>query len=338
MHITKSIAAILVRQSLLGLLGLCAVQSSFAQTASANNATSYPTKAIRLIVPFAPGGVTDTSGRIVAEGLSKRLNQQVVIENKPGASGNIGAQLVSTALPDGYTLLLALDGTLVINPHAYEKVGFNALKDFAPVAKLGDSVIILVANPGQPFKTLKDMVTASKATPQGLSFGTSGNGSITHIAGELLKEKSGANLVHIAYKGGGPAAADVTAGHTPLAFSSASSVSQYIQTGKLIALGVPSAKRSIAFPDIPTFTESGVPGVELNSWVGILAPTGTPAPIIDKLNREINAVLADPAVKERLLVSGIIAAQGSPVDFEKEIQKDYALYGNVIKQAGIKVN
>ena len=333
----KRSSSTLIFTVLFGLLTTAITQSSLAQT-SAANAQAYPTKPIRLVVPFAPGGVTDTSGRIVAEGLSKRLNQQVIIENKPGASGNIGAQLVATAAPDGYTLLLALDGTLVINPHAYEKVGFNALKDFAPIAKLGDSIIILVANPSQPFKTLKEMVAASKTNPQGLSFGTSGNGSITHVAGELLKEKSGANMVHIAYKGGGPAAADVTAGHTPLAFSSASSVSQYIQSGKLIALGVPSAKRSVAFPDIPTFAESGVAGVELNSWVGILAPTGTSSAIIEKLNREINAVLADPAVKERLLVSGIIAAQGSPADFAQEIQKDYALYGKVIEQAGIKVN
>lgn len=324
-------------QALAGILFAGASQIAFAQSAPSNTDT-YPTKPIRLVVPFAPGGVTDTSGRIVAEGLSKRLNQQVIIENKPGASGNIGAQLVSTAAPDGYTLLLALDGTLVINPHAYEKVGFDALKDFAPVAKLGDSIIILVANPAQPFKTLKEMVAASKNIATGLSFGTSGNGSITHVAGELLKEKSGANLVHIAYKGGGPAAADVTAGHTPLAFSSASSVSQYIQSGKLVALGVPSAKRSTAFPDIPTFAESGITGVELNSWVGILAPAGTPATIINKLNAAINAVLAEPAVKERLLVSGIIAAQGSPKDFNQEIQNDFALYGKVIKQAGIKVN
>ena len=327
----------LIMTALWGLLAAGLNHGCFAQTGT-STADAYPTKPIRLVVPFAPGGVTDTSGRIVAEGLSRRLNQQVIIENKPGASGNIGAQLVATAAPDGYTLLLALDGTLVINPHAYEKVGFNALKDFAPVAKLGDSIIILVANPNQPFKTLKEMVAASKTNPQGLSFGTSGNGSITHVAGELLKEKSGANMVHIAYKGGGPAAADVTAGNTPLAFSSASSVSQYIQSGKLVALGVPSAKRSIAFPDIPTFAESGISGVELNSWVGILAPTGTASAVIEKLNREINAVLADPAVKERLLVSGIIAAQGSSADFAQEIQKDYALYGKVIEQAGIKVN
>ena len=301
-------------------------------------AQHYPDKPIRLIVPFAPGGVTDTSGRIVAEGLSRRLKQQVIIENKPGASGNIGAQLVAKAAPDGYTLLLALDGTLVINPHAYQQVGFDPIKDFAPIAKLGDSVIILVANPAAGIRNLQELITRSNATPEGLSFGTSGNGSITQVAGELLKLNSGANLVHIAYKGGGPAAADVVAGHTPLAFSSASSVSQYIEAGKLIALGVPSAKRSVAFPNIPTFAESGIAGVELNSWVGILAPAHTPERILKQLNAEINAVLADPAVKERLLVSGIIAAQGTALDFAREIQNDFTSYGPVIERAGIKVN
>ena len=324
-------------KSLLSVFGICVAHAAFAQTA-ATPAITYPSKPIRLVVPFAPGGVTDTSARIVADGLSKRLNQQIIIENKPGASGNIGAQIVATAAPDGYTLLLALDGTLVINPHAYDNIGFNALKDFAAVSKIGNSVIILVANPGQSFKTLQEMVATSKTTNGGLSFGTSGNASITHLAGELLKDKSGANLVHIAYKGGGPAAADVVAGHTPLALSSASAVSQYIQSGKLIALGVPSATRSVAFPNIPTFTESGIKGVELNSWVGIVAPGGTPAAIIAKLNTEINAVLAEPAVKDRLLVSGIVAAQMSPQAFGEEIRNDYALYGQVVKQAGIKVN
>ncbi len=318
----------------LALTGACALLGPTLPV----QAQSYPDKPIRLIVPFAPGGVTDTSGRIVAEGLSRRLKQQVIIENKPGASGNIGAQLVAKAAPDGYTLLLALDGTLVINPHAYQQVGFDPIKDFAPIAKLGDSVIILVANPNASIQNLKELIALSKATPQGLSFGTSGNGSITQVAGELLKLNSGANLVHIAYKGGGPAAADVVAGHTPLAFSSASSVSQYIQAGKLIAIGVPSARRSAAFPDIPTFSESGIAGVELNSWVGILAPAHTPEAILKQLNTEINAVLADPAVKERLLVSGIIAAQGTARDFAEEIQKDFTLYGPVIEKAGIKVN
>jgi len=301
-------------------------------------ADSYPNKPIRLVVPFAPGGVTDVSGRIVATALAKRLNQQVVVENKPGASGNIGAQLVAKSEPDGYTLLLVLDGTLVINPHVYEQIGFDALNDFAPIAKIGDSIIIVVANPSVPVKTLADVIALSKSNGKGLEYGTSGNGSITHVAGELLKQQSGANLLHVPYKGGAPAAADVLAGHIPLAFASASSVAQYIEAGKLTPIAVPSAKRSIVYPNVATFTESGVKGVELNSWVGVLAPAKTPRAIVDILNKEINAVLAEPDVKAQLQISGIIAAPGTPEAFSAEINKDFNVYGPVAKKAGIKGN
>ncbi|MEI7567856.1 MAG: tripartite tricarboxylate transporter substrate binding protein [Alcaligenaceae bacterium] len=301
-------------------------------------AQPYPSKPIRLIVPFAPGGVTDVSGRIVAIALAKRLNQQVIVENKPGASGNIGAQLVSKAPPDGYTLLLALDGTLVINPHVYERTGFDALNDFAPIAKVGDSIIIIVAHPSVGVKTLAEVIALSKTNGKGLEFGTSGSGSITHVAGELLKQRSGANLVHVPYKGGGPAAADVLAGHIPLAFASASSVAQYLEAGRLIPIGVPSPKRSVVFPNVPTFAEAGVQGVELNSWVGVLAPTNTPDAIVRQLNAEINAVLAEPEVKAQLQGYGIIASSGSAADFAAEIKRDFDLYGPVTKQAGIKAN
>ncbi|MFM7009835.1 MAG: Bug family tripartite tricarboxylate transporter substrate binding protein, partial [Betaproteobacteria bacterium] len=172
--------------------------------AQAQAVDAFPTKAIKLVVPFAPGGVTDTSGRIIAEGLSKRLGQQVIIENKPGASGNIGAQQVATAAPDGYTLFLALDGTLVINPHAYSKIGFDPVKDFEPIAKIGNSVIILAANPNVKAKTLKELLALANSTPGGLSYGTSGNASLVHLAGELLKQQTNSNFVHVAYKGGGP--------------------------------------------------------------------------------------------------------------------------------------
>lgn len=299
---------------------------------------TYPTKTIKLVVPFAPGGVTDTSGRIVAEALTKRLGQQVVVENKPGASGNIGAQLVANAAPDGYTLFLALDGTLVINPHAYSKIGFDTLKDFAPVAKIGNSVIILAAHPAVKAKNLKELVSLANATPGGLSYGTSGNASIVHLAGELLKQQSNSNFVHVAYKGGGPAVADALAGHIPLTFASAASINQHMKAGKLVALGVPSATRSVAYPDIPTFKESGIPGIELNSWVGIMAPAKTPAAVITQLNKEINAVLQDPAVKAKLLGSGIEAANATPVQFGDEIKRDLAMYKPVVEKAGIKVN
>lgn len=295
----------------------------------------YPNKVIRLIVPFSPGGVTDTSGRIVAEGLSKVLGQQVVVDNRPGASGNIGAAAVANAAPDGYTLLLALDGTLVINPFLYDKTGFDASKDFAPVAKVGDSTILIVANPKTGITTLQGLIDLSKQTQGGLSYGTSGIGSITHIAGELLNQQTGANLVHVPYKGGGPAVNDVLGGHIPLAFGSAASVRQHIQGGALTPIAVPSLERSAALPEVLTFKESGVEGIALDSWVGVFAPANTSPEIIIKLNEATNQVLRDPQIKERLLASGIVAANETPGAFLKAIQADAALYEKIIKEANI---
>jgi len=300
-------------------------------------ATDYPNKVIRLVVPFAPGGVTDTSGRIVAEGLSKELGQQVVVENRPGASGNVGAAAVAGAAADGYTLLLALDGTLVINPFLYDTPGFDALKDFAPVAKVGDSAILIVTNPKTGIKSLAELIELSKKTPGGLSYGTSGIGSITHLAGELLNRQTGANLTHVPYKGGGPAVNDVLGGHIPLAFGSAASVRQQLQSGALIPIAVPSLERSAALPAVPTFKESGVDGIALDSWVGVFAPVKTPANIITKLNEATNKVLRDPQVKARLLASGIVASNETPAAFNKAIQADAALYQKVIKEANIKL-
>lgn len=312
-------------------LGALAAPGAMAQSA-------YPTKPIRLVIPFAPGGVTDVAGRTVADFMSKRLGQQVVPDNRPGASGNIGSQQVATAEPDGYTLLVVLDGTFVINPHVYEKVGFDPVRDFAPIGKIGDSTIILVANPSVKARTLPEMVALSKAQPGGLPFGTSGNGSITHIAGELLKQRTGANLTHVPYKGGGPAVADALAGHTPLAFASAASVHGHLKSGKLVPLGVPSGKRSPLYPDIPTFAEGGVRGFDLNSWVGIVAPAKTPKPILDRLNRELNAALNDPGVREKLAGSGIAAAPGTADSFGSVIRNELATYGSVVKSAGIKLD
>jgi len=330
----KTLSIKKVCAALVAMTGLCLTTGY----THAQGVDTYPTKPIKLVVPFAPGGVTDTSGRIIAEGLSKRLGQQVIVENKPGASGNIGAQQVATATPDGYTLFLALDGTLVINPHAYSKIGFDPIKDFEPVAKIGNSVIILAANPNVKAKNLKELVALANSTPGGLSYGTSGNASIVHLAGELLKQQSNSNFVHVAYKGGGPAVADALAGHIPLTFASAASINQHLKAGPLVALGVPSANRSTSYPDIPTFKEAGIPGIELNSWVGIMAPAKTPAAIVAKLNQEINAVLQDPTVKAKLLGSGIEAANATPQQFGDEIKRDLAMYKPVVEKAGIKVN
>ena len=300
--------------------------------------SSWPAKPIKLVIPFAPGGVTDTSGRIIADFLGKRLGQQVVPDNRPGASGNIGSQAVASAEPDGYTLLLVLDGTFVINPHVYDKVAFDPLRDFSTIGKIGDSTTILVAHPGFKANNLRELIDLSKSLPGGVSYGTSGTGSIVHLAGELLKQRTGANLVHIPYKGGAPAIADALAGHTPLAFASAASVQNHLKSGNLKAIGVPSGKRSRQYPDIPTFAESGLADFDINSWVGLVAPAKTPRGIVDRLNTELNAALADPEVRSKLEASGISATPGTAETFSATIRKELALYGGVVKTAGIKMN
>jgi tripartite-type tricarboxylate transporter receptor subunit TctC len=297
---------------------------------------SYPSKPVRLVVPFTPGGVTDTSGRLIAEQLSKRLGQQVVVDNRPGASGNIGTQQVMAAEPDGYTLLLGFDGTLVINPHVFDKVPFNTVRDFAPVGKIGDAILILVAHPGLAAKNLREVIALSKTQAGGLSYGTSGTGGTPHIAGELLKQRSGANLVHIPYKGGGQAMTDVLGGNIPLVYTAVAGAHQHVKSGKLTAIAVSSAQRAKSLPEVPTFMESGIPDFEVNSWVGLLAPAKTPKAIIDKLNAELNAVLTDPDVRSKLDALGITASPGTAEQFGEEMKRDLARYGAVVKSAGIK--
>ena len=306
---------------------------AFAGSALAQN---YPSKPIRLVVPFTPGGVTDTSGRLIAEQLSKRLGQQVVVDNKPGASGNIGTNQVATAEPDGYTLLLGFDGTMVINPHVFPKTGFDTLKDFAPIGKIGDAVLILVAHPSSPAKTLKEVIALSKSEKNGLSYGTSGTGGTPHIAGELLRQKTGANLVHVPYKGGGQALTDVLGGNIPLVYTAIASAMPHVKSGKLLPIAVSSAKRASSLPDVATFIENGVADFEANSWVGLLAPAKTPRAIITRLNTELTAVLNDPEVKERLNGMGITASPGTAENFGAEISRDLAKYGPVVKAAGIR--
>lgn len=297
---------------------------------------AYPAKPIRLVVPFAVGGVTDTSGRLIAEQLSKRLGQQVVVDNKPGASGNIGTQMVATAEPDGYTLLLAFDGTMVINPHVFPKVGFDTLKDFAPIGKIGDAILILVSHPGVPAKTLQQVIALSKTQSGGLSYGTSGTGGTPHIAGELLKQRTGANLTHIPYKGGGQALTDVLGGNIPLVYTAVAGAFPHVKSGKLHAVAVSSAQRAPSLPDVPTFTESGISDFDINSWVGLLAPAKTPRAIVDKLNTELNAVLNDPAVRERLNTLGITASPGGTERFGRDMARDLSRYAAVVKAANIK--
>ena len=311
---------------------------AFAAAALLASAASaqYPDKPIRLVVPFAPGGVTDTSARVVAEALAKRLGQPIVIENKAGASGNIGTQGVVNAPPDGYTLVLGFDGTLVINPHVFANFPFDVARDLEPVGKIGDATLIIVAHPSFPAKTLPEMIAYSKKLPGGLSYGTSGVGGTPHIAGELLKQRTGANLTHVPYKGGGQAMTDALGGNIPIVYTAIAGALQHVKAGRLVPIAVSSARRAPSLPDVPTFIEGGVPDFESSSWVAILAPAKTPRAVIDRLNRELNAVLTDPPIAEKLATLGITATPGPPQQLADQIKVDLAKYGVVVKAAGIK--
>lgn len=301
-------------------------------------AQTWPAKPVRLVVTFAPGGVTDSVGRVLAEQLQRRLGQSVIVENRPGAAGNIGALNVAKSEPDGSSMVLVLEGTIVINPHVFDKLGYDPMKDLVPIAKVGDSAIVLVANPALPAKTLQEMIALSKTRPGGLSFGTAGAMTITHIAGELLKQRTGANLTHIPYRGGGPAVTDALGGQIPLAFVSAASVQQYVKSGALVALAQQSPKRSSTLSDVPTFAECGVSDFQAYSWAGLLAPAKTPPAVVERCNAEINAVLADQAVQDRLAAIGIAATPVSPGVFAAQIQREFDWYGPLLKQAGIRAN
>jgi len=311
------------------LLGALAALTFCAQ------AQDYPNRPIRLIVPFAPGGVADNSARVVAEPLSQRLGQQVVVENRPGASGNIGTQQVAQAPADGYTLLLGFDGTMVINPFVFPNIPFDTLKDFAAVTKLGDATLLLAAHPSLPAKTLQEMIELAKKKP--LAYGTSGTGGTPHLAGELLKQRTGAQLEHVPYKGGGPALTDAVGGQIPLVFTAIASAQQYVRTNRLVALGVPSAKRSSALPEVPTFQESGVAGFDVSSWTGIFAPANTPRPIVERLQKELAVVLQSAFVKERYATLGIEPVGNTPEEFGAQVRADLARWGKVVKDANVRV-
>lgn len=299
-------------------------------------AAAYPTQPVRLVVPFAPAGFVDIVGRLVADKLALGLGQPVLVDNKPGAAGNIGTAFVAKAAPDGHTLLLGFDGTLVINPSIYPKTGFNTLKDFAPVLRLADAGLLMVASSGVGLKNLRELITQAKASPdKPFLYATSGVGSTPHIAGELLAQQAGIKLIHVPYKGGGQAMADVIAGQVPLCITALATALPYLKSGRLVALGVTSLGRIKALPDVATFQESGLPGFSVSSWVGILAPAKTPPEVIGRLHKEFFLALSRPETRERFQQLGLEAVGNRPEDFAKQIRADLDRYAKVVKTAGI---
>ena len=296
-------------------------------------AQSYPTKPVRVVVPFSPGGVADSSARVLADRLGARLGQAIVVENRPGASGNLGTAAVAAAAPDGYTLLLGFDGTMVINPHVYPSLPWDTLRDFAPITKLGDATLILVAHPSVQAKDLRELLVLKEK----FSYGTAGTGSTPHLAGELLAQRTGIALTHVPYKGGGQAMGDVVGGQIPLVFTAVATAQQFVKSGRLKGLGVPAARRSGSLPEVPTFIESGLEGFVVDSWTGILAPAKTPAEILARLQKEIAAVLGEPDIRSRYASLGIEPVGNTPAQFAEQIRADLARWEKVVRQAHIRI-
>ena len=298
------------------------------------SAQVYPTRPVRLIVPLAPGGATDIVARLMGQWLSERLGQPFIIENRPGAGGNIGTDTVVKARPDGYTILMA-STTNAINATLYDKLSFNFIRDIAPVATISRNTLVMVVHPSLPAKTVPEFIAYAKANPRNLNMASPGNGSPNHVSGELFKMMTGVDMVHVPYRSGGPALTDLLGGQMQVMFPAIVSSIEYIRADRLRALAVTAATRSDELPDIPTVAEF-VPGYEASNWFGVGAPKTTPAETVEKLNEEINAGLADPKIKARLAELGAMVLAGSPADFGKLIAEDTEKWAKVVKSAGIK--
>jgi tripartite-type tricarboxylate transporter receptor subunit TctC len=301
---------------------------------------AYPERPVTMVVPFSAGGTTDILARIVGEELSKRLGQQIVIDNRPGAGGNTGTAIVAKAAPDGYTLVMGTIGTHAINSSIYKRMPYDPVRDFTPVTIVAAVPNVLVAHPSAPFRTVTELIAYAKANPGKLNFASSGNGSSIHLSGEMFKAMTETDIVHVTYKGSGPAVIDMISGQVPsmIMFDNLPSSLAQIKAGKLMALGVTSATRTPILPEVPTIAEAALPGYEATPWFGVLAPAGTPKEIVDKLNSEIVAILGMPAVKESLLEQGAEPVGDTPEHFAEVIKADLTKWAALIEKAGISID
>ena len=306
-------------------------------------ASGWPNRPVRIVVPFTPGGTTDILARALAPELGKAFGQTFIVDNKPGAGGNVGADMVAKSPPDGYTLLMGTVGTQAINPSLYPKMPYDAVKDFAPITLMAGVPNVLVVNPAKAaangITDVKSLIAFAKAHPGRLNMASSGNGTSIHLSGELFKTSTGTYMVHIPYRGSGPALLDLVGGQMDLMFDNLPSALPQIRGGKLTALAVTSGERSVALPDVPTIAEAtGLKGFEASSWFGLFAPAGTPGDIVNRIQQETAKALATPALKERLVAQGAIPGGMSPADFGRFIAAETKKWAAVVKASGAKVD
>lgn len=301
--------------------------------------TTFPAKAVRIIVPFGPGGASDSLPRFLGSKLVELWGQQVIVENRPGAAGNIGMELGARAAPDGYTLTSAPVGNLAINPHLYSKLAYDVFRDFTPITLVGSVDNVLVVHPSVPARSVIELIALAKARPGALTFGSGGVGTQAHMAGELLKAMAGIDMAHVAYKGVGASVTDLLGGHLAMIFAQIPSVMPYIKSEKLRALGVASAKRVAVLPDVPTITEAAhLPGFEAVSWYALVGPAGMPVEIVRKIQADVSKVLQLQDLRERLISLGVDPVGSTPDELKTAIRTEYDRYGTLIRKLGVKAD
>jgi len=318
-----------MRRTMVAAIALVLAASALAQS-------TYPSRPITMLVGFAPSGGTDIAARIIARKLSENVGQNVVVENRAGAGGNIAAEAAAKATPDGYTILLTSVGPLAVAPHQIANLPYKPLSDLAPISMAVVFANVLVVHPSVPANTLADYVRLANSKPGTMTYGTSGIGGAGHLAGELLKLTAKADLVHVPYKGGGPAMSDLLGGQIPSAFASAPSAVPQVKAGKIRALATTGATRSASFPEVPTIAESGYPGYEATNWYAFVAPAKTPRDIVERLNREIVKALNTPEIREQLLKNGMEPTPGTSAALARHMEREFRVWGRVVKEAGIR--
>ena len=311
------------------------VLAAFVAAPQAHAQSAYPDKPVRFVVPYPPGGGTDVIARIVQGKFQTVLGQSINIENKGGAGGSLGTELVAKAAPDGYTVLFTLSSH-TINPAIYPKLSYDTVKDFEPIGTVASLPQILVAHPQTPINSVAELIAAAKANPGSMAYGSVGNGSPAHLAGEMLKLKANIQLTHVPYRGGGPAVIDVMGGQIPMTWVSIPAAAQFVKTGKLKALAVSTVKRAATLPDVPTMIEAGVPDFEVDSWFAMFVPAKTPKAVIDRLNKALNEVVADPTIRARLLEQGAEGVGGTPEALAKVVSLEIPRWIKLAKEAHIK--